>query len=146
MKRLKAFFSQRGGFTLLELLVVIAIIGILISMGAVAFSTAQKKSRDSRRRADMKVMQDAFEQYYADNTEYDTCATMAGVEYLPGGLPEDPKNANGYVYVCNGDSASYCVCASLLEDTGSGNANAPGASTTCSFAAGTDTYCLGNLQ
>lgn len=131
-------------FTLLELLVVIAIIGILISMGVVAFSTAQQKGRDSKRHGDVKAMQDAFEQYYAQNTSYETCNTMASAEYLPSGLPTDPKNTGSYVYQCNGTATSYCGCA-LLEGAGSGNANAPtGAS--CNFSAGGNYYCLGNLQ
>jgi len=63
------------GFTLLEVLVVIAIIGILISMGTAAYTSAQKKSRDSRRSADLKAIQNAFEQYYADNGRYPTSAS-----------------------------------------------------------------------
>lgn len=137
--------SLRRGFTLLELLVVIAVIGILIAMGSVAFATAQKKSRDARRRADMKVMQDAFEQYFADNTTYAACNIMGSTTYLPSGLPVDPKNSGSYVYECNGVAASYCACA-LLESTGTGNANDPAGSSTCGFAAGGDYYCLGNLQ
>lgn len=137
--------KPKNAFTLLELLVVIAIIGILVSMGAVAFSTAQQKSRDSKRRGDVKAMQSAFEQYYAENGGYDTCGTMASVEYLPNGLPTDPKNTGSYVYACNGAAESYCACA-LLEDEDSGNANSPGASTSCSFIADGDYYCLGSLQ
>lgn len=140
-----AKLSLRKGFTLLELLVVIAVIGILIAMGTVAFATAQKKSRDARRRADMKVMQDAFEQYFADNTTYAACNTMGAVEYVPSGLPVDPKNTGGYVYECNGAANTYCACA-LLEGEGTGNANDPAGSSTCGYAAGGDYYCVGNLQ
>ena len=53
------------GFTLLEVLVVVAIIGILISIGTAAYTSAQKKSRDSRRQGDLRSIQNAFEQYYA---------------------------------------------------------------------------------
>lgn len=131
------------GFTLLELLVVISIIGILIAMGAVAFSTAQRKSRDSKRRSDMTQMQKAFEQYFADNTGYDTCANMATSQYMPGGLPSDPLPTQSYI--CNASATSYCACAEL-EDTASGNADDPGASTTCSFAGGGAYFCVTNLQ
>lgn len=52
-------------FTLLEILVVIGIIAILVSLGAVSYSTAQKKSRDAKRKSDLKAIQNALEQYYS---------------------------------------------------------------------------------
>ena len=138
-----------AGFSLLELLVVISIMGILISLGVVAFSTVQKKGRDARRRTDIKAMQDAFEQYKAENTTYTTCSAMAGYDggtgpIMPGGLPSDPKSADSYVYntATGCDATGYCVCA-LLEG-GSGNSSAPSAAD-CNFGAG-NYYCLTNLQ
>src|SRR3990167_5250220 len=56
---------QKNGFTLMELLVVISIIAILISIGLTSFSTAQKKARDSKRKSDIKEVQNALEQYYS---------------------------------------------------------------------------------
>jgi prepilin-type N-terminal cleavage/methylation domain-containing protein len=133
------------GFTLLELLVVISIIGILIAMGTVAFTTAQRKGRDSKRRSDMIQMQKAFEQYYATNTSYETCATMAA-DNMPGGLPVDPKPnpATPYNTSTGCDTTEFCVCA-LLEDTGSGNSNAA-TGTSCNFSSGGDYFCAINLQ
>lgn len=138
------------GFSLLELLVVISIIGILVSIGTVAFTTAQQKSRDSRRRSDVKAMQDAFEQYKADTGTYDTCSAMASYDagsgpIMPGGLPADPKNSGDYIYnTSTGCSAdTYCVCAFL--ESGTGNADAPTAAT-CSYNSGGPYYCLTNLQ
>lgn len=61
---MKKLFSKKG-FTLLEMLIVIGIIAILVAMGAVSYSTAQKKARDARRRADITAIQKAMEQYYA---------------------------------------------------------------------------------
>ncbi len=55
----------KRGFTLLELLVVIGIIGLLVGLGAVSFSTAQKKARDAKRRGDVQAHKNAFEQYYS---------------------------------------------------------------------------------
>lgn len=131
------------GFTLLELLVVISIISILIAMGSVAFSTAQRKGRDSKRRSDVQQMQKAFEQYYAETGGYDSCAAMAA-DTMPGGLPTDPK-PNHTAYTTSGgcSAVGYCVCA-LLEETGSGNSVAP-SGTTCNFATG-DYVCVTNLQ
>jgi prepilin-type N-terminal cleavage/methylation domain-containing protein len=129
------------GFSLLELLIVIAIIGILVSVGVVSYSTAQKKSRDSRRMSDVKAVQSAFEQYYADNNgSYPSSCVTPGVLYLPAGLPSDPKNATPNVYsLTNCTTASYCFCADL--ESGAGNAS----NASCSYGAGSF-FCASNLQ
>lgn len=134
------------GFTLLELLVVIGIIAILVTLATVAYSTAQKSTRDSRRRGDMKAVQNAIEQYYSLNSfKYPAtvdCSNVANATYIQSGaLPVDP-GSNSYTYQCS--QTAYCVCAHL-ERTGTGNATAPAGSTTCSYATG-DYYCVSNLQ
>lgn len=53
------------GFSLLEILVVISIIGILLAVAVSSYSNAQRKSRDARRRTDLKAIQQAAEQYYS---------------------------------------------------------------------------------
>jgi len=134
------------GFTLLELLVVISIIGILLAVGAVAFSNAQKKGRDSRRRSDMKSLQNAFEQYYAQNGSYADCDTMAD-ENISGGhqATKDPKT--GVLYTdanCSvaTDHSSYCVCAEL--ETGGGNSS----DGSCNWTTDPNSnyFCVQNLQ
>ncbi len=142
--------KKQAGFSLLELLVVISIIGILIALGTVAFTTVQKKGRDSRRRGDVKAMQDAFEQYKAANNSYADCSTMATYDdgsgaLMPGGLPEDPKSSGDYVYNTSTGCAadSYCICANM--ESSSGNADVPTAST-CNFTSAGTYYCLTNLQ
>ena len=109
----------------MELLIVIAIIGILISVSVVSYSSAQKKGRDSRRRSDMKALQNAWEQYYADhNANYpsdcefsETGQTgLISATYLPAGLPVDPKTGTAYGSVAGWSScseAAYCFCAGL---------------------------------
>jgi len=131
----------RDGFTLLELLVVIGIIAVLVSLAAVSYSSAQKSSRDARRRSDMKTVQNALEQYYsASQFEYPASADCSEAEdaaYLErASFPDDPGSLV-YNYSCS--LTGYCVCAQL--EKGGGNSGP----TTC-FSAGTDYYCVKNLQ
>lgn len=148
---MKHLFSKKNrGFSLIELMVVISIIAILVAVGTVSFTTAQKRARNASRRGAVKAMQDAFEQYYAVNTDYAaSCAAMATSEYLPAGLPTDPKPAPYPDYTCasfdasGGASAStYCTCAQLEDETG----NSDDAS--CAFDnSGDETYyCVRNQQ
>jgi prepilin-type N-terminal cleavage/methylation domain-containing protein len=141
-------FHRQTGFTLLELLVVISIIGILIAISSAAFSTAQKKSRDAKRRGDIKTMQNGFEQYYAQNDGLyaNSCAAMVslnGVAIFSGGLPKDPKT--GADYSCPSPStSSYCICATL--ETGGGNATALDCGTITATATSNNYFCMANLQ
>lgn len=115
------FSRARNGFTLLELLVTISIIGILIALGTVSFTTAQRRGRDSRRQNDMTNFRNALEQYYSLHTAYPLDCTdevdLAAV--FPSGLPVDPKPDQDYVVECS--ATTYCVCAAL-ENPDSGNA------------------------
>lgn len=132
--------QNKKGFTLLELLVVVSIIGLLMAMGTVAFMTAQQRGRDSKRRSDMQAVQKAFEQYHAVNGGvYAGCEVMATAEFLPNGLPTDPRPANSYV--CTGNAVSYCACAEL-EEEGSGNAS----DSSCTYQANGNFFCVNNLQ
>lgn len=133
--------QKRSGFTLLELLVVISIIGILVAMGAIAYSTAQKKGRDARRQADMKAYQNAQEQYYAQNTAYATTQGQLG-DYLSAGL-KDPKGVNYSISVSStGDK--YCACAGLEGGSG-GNASGLASGGSCNWTEGNH-FCVKNLQ
>lgn len=52
--------KTKKGFTLIELLVVVAIIGLLATLGVIAFRDAQKKARDTKRLGDMRSVVAAF--------------------------------------------------------------------------------------
>jgi len=119
--------KKKIAFTLIELLVTISIIGILIAVGTVAYSSAQKKARDSRRRGDLKAIQNALEQYYADNTAYPSLTYGDGefATYISGGIvPTDPKDGSVYNATTYSSSA-YTICADLAQD-GRGASDADG--------------------
>lgn len=112
---------KKIGFTLLEMLVVIGIIAVLIGMGAVSYSTAQKKARDAKRKDDLKTIQNALEQYYSicgfqyptpvNNKFNSIICTSPTVAILPT-VPVDPKTITPYP--CNScTSSSYSLCATL---------------------------------
>ncbi|MFM2414330.1 MAG: protein ral secretion pathway protein [Candidatus Parcubacteria bacterium] len=67
--------TKQKGFTLIELLVVIAIIGILSSVVLASMNSARKKSRDARRRQDLKSVQVALEIHFDKFAAYPTSAT-----------------------------------------------------------------------
>jgi prepilin-type N-terminal cleavage/methylation domain-containing protein len=148
--------KHTNGFTLIELLIVIAIIGILISVAVVSFASVQRKSRDSRRVNDMKALQSAWEQYYADNNASypDSCGygatptpgVMSGL-YLPGGIPIDPKSGTPYPQMYAGWSgcaaAQYCFCAGVESATAANVATDCSGVSTVGYAG---LYCVRNLQ
>lgn len=65
-----------SGFTMIEVLVVVAVIGILSTIGVVAFTKVQTDSRDNQRSSRATVISEALEKYYQQNGEYPSCADM----------------------------------------------------------------------
>jgi len=137
---------KRNAFTLLEILVVISIIGILVVLGTAAYSTTQKKGRDARRKADIKAIQNGFEQYHAKNNAYPTTLVQANdLTIFPAGVPNDPKNTGENIYTLNLGVNAYCVCAYLESSSGNSQDLPDSGNTTCDYGAG-NYYCLSNLQ
>lgn len=113
----------KKGFTLIELLVVIAIIGILIAVGAVSYLTAQKQSRDSRRKADLEQVRQALETYRSEIGHYPTTAGGGTGALDPDYItlvPADPGSAaSPYVYTPAGGTTpiTYSLCATIEHPT-----------------------------
>jgi len=138
--------TKQNAFTLLEILVVISIIGILVVLGTAAYSTTQKKGRDARRQADIKAIQNGFEQYYAKNNAYPSSVSQANdLTIFPAGLPDDPKNSGDNIYNFNLSVDAYCVCAYLEGSAGNASSVADSGVMSCNYGAGSY-YCLSNLQ
>jgi prepilin-type N-terminal cleavage/methylation domain-containing protein len=128
------------GFTLLEILIVIALIGVLTAFGLASYTATQKTGRNSRRTADLKVIQNSLETYYGDTTVYPGGSCDPGITYLPQGMPKDPRT--NVVYTPASCTASvYCFCADMEGGSGSNS------DSSCNFAAATKThFCVKNLQ
>jgi prepilin-type N-terminal cleavage/methylation domain-containing protein len=119
---------KKNGYTLLELLVVIGLITILISFGATSYSTAQQKARDSRRRSDLKALQNALEQYYSIcKFSYPTPAVGSVFTEVKARtadncdkdvtILENLKDPMDLSYTCQGacDGTVYTICPALVS-------------------------------
>ncbi|MBU2591903.1 prepilin-type N-terminal cleavage/methylation domain-containing protein [Patescibacteria group bacterium] len=138
--------NKKAGFTLFELLVVISIIGILISLAMVSYTGAQVKARDSRAKADIKAVSNAFEQYYAENELYSTCTAMGNSgSWIGIWEPNDPRGRaygeTDYAFVFNCTAAGYCVCADLEQNAGGNSSN-----NACAWASDGGFFCIVNQQ
>ena len=110
---------------MIELLVVIAIIAVLAALILAALSSAQKGSRDSRRKSDLNQYKTALAQYQSEHGGNYPASTLTSM--TSGGEPftslsgtymnnfiDDPKTAGGYYYIASGTPAdNFGVCVQL---------------------------------
>lgn len=105
----RAVPAGRQGFTFVELLVSVSIVAVLAAIGAVAYVSTSKRSRDTKRTADIQAIRSALEIYRSEQGSYPSllpggggCLTSTtieagGVTYL-NPIPTDPKNGATYCY------------------------------------------------
>lgn len=115
---------MKKSFTLLEMLVVIGIIAILVTLGFTAYSTVQKKARDSKRQGDLKAFQSAMEQCYSINNFAYPSITGGGGNSISEDCPiatgqdltiTDPLGTGTYLYTVTTtvDCPSYKISVNL---------------------------------
>lgn len=79
------------GFTLMELLIVIVLLGSLSVLGLTMFQGSQKRTRDTRRKSDLKEITKALEMYVSDYNRY-------------------PASSDGYIMGCEGAGEEPVSC------------------------------------
>lgn len=129
---LRPSLFQRG-MTLSEIIVVVAILGILILLASLSLRPRFQlaKARDAKRKADLKTIAVALEDYLNDNPCYPEEALMnicePGDNFRPylAKIPCDPLTDQPYIYTRPDDCKQYVIYATLELETeqsyGSGN-------------------------
>ncbi|MFW6110091.1 MAG: type II secretion system protein [Patescibacteria group bacterium] len=134
--------EQSRGFTLIELLLAMAIMGILLSLGSVAFIHSIRRGNDSKRAADLNTIRNALEMYYSEEHSYPDPGTSDWVtvdstnldDLTPTYLktfPADPGGTYSYKYQVRDDGDCYCLSGHMqLDDSGN---DAPGDCNHCPY-------------
>jgi prepilin-type N-terminal cleavage/methylation domain-containing protein len=110
--------QKQKGFTLIEMIIAVVIIGILagITITVINIPLQQRRSRDARRIADLKMVQSALELYFSDKRSYpggkffNRVSDVLNADLVVSGyvneLPKDPRDGlqtpSGSV-TCGGD-------------------------------------------
>ncbi|OGG02705.1 hypothetical protein A2W14_07355 [Candidatus Gottesmanbacteria bacterium RBG_16_37_8] len=114
---------QKKGFSLIELLVVISIMAILITIGITSLASVQRKSRDAKRKSDLREIKIALEQYYsvcgfvyptpvAEYYDPIVCWSPTTVGMLET-MPTDPRTGGNYYCGETCDEYGYYMCADM---------------------------------
>lgn len=127
--------KTKKGFTLVELIVVITIIAVLTAVGVVNYGGVTKKSRDSRRMADLEKYRVALEMARQVGSTYPAGLGTLTTMNLMSGVLTDPKS--GFVYYYTRPTNYTYQLYAQMEDPGSINltpaANDCGGAATCNY-------------
>ena len=109
LKNLLKKIRSPKGFTFIELLIAIAIISIMVSIGAVSFSAAQRQGRDAQRKSDLETIRSGLEGHFADNNTY---PLVTDDLVTSGNLNEVPTDPDSSPYNYTPQTASAGACSS----------------------------------
>lgn len=108
------------GFTLIEIMVAMVIVGIVFGAIITSAGAIQRSSRDAKRLADLKTIQGALQQFYADNNQYPDSLNLANISRFSSGgkiylnnVPKEPVSGRSvYIYVPsrNASCGGNCSC------------------------------------
>lgn len=125
-----------NSFTLIEILVVATIMILLVTAGAVSYTSLNRSSRDGKRKADLEQIRAALEMYRSDNGRYPVAGNAVGEIHVnscdagtlfqnPAGtttyltaVPRDPQCSatKKYYYNAPGPTYSDYTLAAALEN------------------------------
>ena len=89
-ERLARRRRRDGGWTLIELMIVVTLIMLLASLSLVQYRNSIVRAKESTLRAQLFIMRDAIDQYYADKGKYpDSLQALVSEQYLRS-VPLDP--------------------------------------------------------
>lgn len=118
------------------------IIAVLTAIGVVSYASANRSSRDAKRKSDLEQIRAALEMYRADCGVYPGSVSFGSsltgsctgttVTYMQQ-VPQDPKGNYRYSQLDSG--ARYVLCACL--EGGGGSTACPGSCSNCGSACGT---------
>lgn len=123
----------KKGFTLIELLVVITIIALLAAVGLINYQKVSQSGRDAKRQSDLKQVQSALEQYFADQFFYPSSIQFNfSLSNLMGrnDNPSPPPTLKNYLNKvpcdpstgeCKNTGTQYCYAALPASCTNSGS-------------------------
>lgn len=111
-------------FTLIELMIVVSIIAFLAILVTAYLRTQVFKSYDARRKADIKRIGIAVEEYEKDNNCYPPAALVTcsnggtGLQPYYNSIPCDPTTKDSYAYQTDGTACSkwYILYTALVND------------------------------
>lgn len=94
-------YKQKHGFTIVELLIVIVVIGILATIGVVAYNGISARAKVAQKKSEVSQIQKQIEVGTVDNSEFTNTeeGLYPGVNYNSGTNRYEPYGVSGLIYL-----------------------------------------------